>query len=119
MQRNTMQRLPYTRTLIFKKRFYATSYIIATFHPTIGQCTHQYLSDIASPELGMISYRNKGTLANSYIAKGAITLNQANTVGFIRMQGKTHQHMGFIGHSAKPSQSWISQIEHSQSNLHF
>ena len=37
----------------------------------------------------MISYRGKGALADSYIAKDAIKLSQANTVGFHRMQGKT------------------------------
>ena len=75
------------------------------FHPTIGQCAHQSLSNIATPELGMISLRNKGTLADSYIAKGATKLSQANIVGFIKLQGKTNQQMGFIGHSAKPSHS--------------
>ena len=32
----------------------ATSYIAATLHPTIGQHAHQSLSNIATPELGMI-----------------------------------------------------------------
>ena len=32
----------------------ATSYIAATFHPTIGQHAHQYLSNAATPKLGMI-----------------------------------------------------------------
>ena len=63
----------------------ATSYVVAMFHPTIGQCAHQSLSNTATPELGMISSRNKGTLANSYIAKGATKLSQANTVGFIML----------------------------------
>ena len=31
-----------------------TSYVIATFHPTIGQRAHQSLSNTATPELGMI-----------------------------------------------------------------
>ena len=75
----------WTRTLIFKKSCPATSYVTATFHPTIGQCAHQYLNNTATPKLGMISSRNKGTLAYSYIAKGAITLSQANIVGFIRL----------------------------------
>jgi len=47
----------------------ATSYVAATFHPTIGQCAHQSLNDTATPELGMVSTRNKGTLADSHIAK--------------------------------------------------
>ena len=32
----------------------ATSYIVATFHPTIGQHAHQSLNNTATPELGMI-----------------------------------------------------------------
>ena len=32
----------------------ATNYVAATFHPTIGQCTHQSLSITATYELGMI-----------------------------------------------------------------
>ena len=63
-------------------------------------------------------------------------LSQANRVGFIRLQGKTFQQMGFTCHSAKPSYSlgitdgtqssqhsplrtsqanrWVYQIVHSQ-----
>ena len=32
----------------------ATSYVAATFHPTIGQRAHQSLSNAATPEIGMI-----------------------------------------------------------------
>ena len=32
----------------------ATSYVAATFHPTIGQLAHQSLSNAATPELSMI-----------------------------------------------------------------
>ena len=66
----------------------------------------------------MISLRNKGTLADSYIAKGATKLGQANTIGFIRLQGKTNQHMGFTGHSAKPYYSWVSHTDHNHANIH-
>ena len=31
-----------------------TSYVAAMFHPNIGQRAHQYLSNTATPELGMI-----------------------------------------------------------------
>ena len=64
----------------------ATSYVAATFHPTIGQCAHKYLSNTATLELGMIPKRNKVTLANSHVAKDTTKLSQANTVGFIRIQ---------------------------------
>ena len=47
----------------------ATSYVAATFHPTIGQCAHQSLSNTTTPKLGMIPTRIKGTLGNSHIAK--------------------------------------------------
>ena len=39
-----------------------------------------------TPELGMILTRNKGTLADSHIAKDLSKFSQANTVGFIRLQ---------------------------------
>jgi len=48
--------------LILKEVHPVTSYVTATFHPTIGQCAHQSLSNIATPEMGMIPTRNKGTL---------------------------------------------------------
>ena len=32
----------------------ANSYVVATFHPTIGQRAHQSLSNTATPKLGMI-----------------------------------------------------------------
>ena len=60
----------------------ATSYVAATFHPTIGQRAHQSLSSAATPELGMIPPRI-GVNAGLHIAKGTLN-NQANTAGFIR-----------------------------------
>ena len=56
--------------LILKEACPATSYVAATFHPTIGQCAHKSLNNTATPNLGMIPSRNKGTLADSHIAKG-------------------------------------------------
>ena len=47
----------------------ATSYVTATFHPTIGQRAHQSLSNAATPELGMIP-PEYGSIAGLYIAKG-------------------------------------------------
>ena len=55
-----LQRLTQRRILILKEVCPATSYVAAMFHPTIGQCAHQSLSSTATPELGMISTRNKG-----------------------------------------------------------
>ena len=48
----------------------ATSYVAATFHPTIGQRAHKSLSNTATPELGMIPQGLKGTIAGLHIAKG-------------------------------------------------
>ena len=63
----------------------ATSYIAATFHPTIGQRAHQSLSNTATPELGMISTRSKGNISRLTRSQGYTKLSQANTVGFIRI----------------------------------
>ena len=41
-------------TYLLMKNSPATSYVAATFHPTIGQLAHQSLSNAATPELGMI-----------------------------------------------------------------
>ena len=63
------------------------------------------------PQAGHDSTRNKGKLVGSHIAKDT-QLSQANVVGFIRLQGKTFQPMGFTGHSARPSHNWVSHTEH-------
>jgi len=66
---DTVARIETQEILILKEAFRATSYVATTFHPTIGQCAHQSLNDTATPELGMVPTRNKGTLADSHIAK--------------------------------------------------
>ena len=53
----------------------ATSYVAATFHPTIGQRAHQSLSNAATPEVGMIPPRIRVN-AGSHIAKGHNQPNQ-------------------------------------------
>ena len=55
--------------LILKEVHPVTSYVTATFHPTIGQCSHQSLSNNATPELGMIPQGIRETLAGSHVAK--------------------------------------------------
>ena len=57
------------RYLSYEEACPVTSYVVATFHPTIGRCAHQSLSSTATPELGMIPTWNKGTLVESCIAK--------------------------------------------------
>ena len=61
----------------------ATSYVAATFHPTIGQRAHQSLSNAATPEMGMI-LQGIRELAGLHIAKIHKTHSQANKVGFIK-----------------------------------
>ena len=85
-QANTIGEIKYKRILIFRKSCPTTSCIVATFHPTIGQCAHQSLSNTATLELGMIPTRSKGKLAGSHIAKCISKFSQANTVEFIRIQ---------------------------------
>ena len=77
---NPVAGIKYKRILILKRIWSATSHVTATFHPTIGQCDHQSLSNTATPEMGI---RDKGKLASSHIAKDT-QFSQANTVGFIR-----------------------------------
>ena len=60
----------------------ATSYVTLMFHPTIGQCTHQSLSNTATPKIGMIPQGIR-VKAGLHIAK-VTQNNQVNTVGFIR-----------------------------------
>ena len=47
-----------TIILILRRSFPATSFVAATFHPTIGQCAPYSLSITATLELGMISTGN-------------------------------------------------------------
>ena len=74
--------IKHTRILILRKSCPATSYVDATFHPTIGQRAHQSLSTTATPKLGMIPTRYKGTITDSHTARPYIH-SQANTqLGF-------------------------------------
>ena len=43
-----------SNTYLLMRNSPATSYVAATFHPTIGQLAHLSLSNTATPELGMI-----------------------------------------------------------------
>ena len=70
----------------------ATSYVAATFHPTIGQLAHQSLSNAATPELGMIPPRIRVN-AGLHITKGIQSANQTQ-LGLTGLQ-----------QSAKPAQS--------------
>ena len=49
-----IEEIKYTRILIWKRSWSTSSNVATTFHPTIGQCAHQSLIIMATPELGMI-----------------------------------------------------------------
>ena len=114
----------------------ATSYVTATFHPTIGQCTHQSLSNIATLELEMISSRNKGIVEDSYINKVQQNSSKPTQLGLSGCKGKqtnrwvsmatqpSHLIVGFhilftvkttFPLSTSQSNIWVYQIVHSQS----
>ena len=56
-------------TYLSMKNSPATSYVAATFHPTIGQRAHESLRNTATPELGMIPPRIRVN-AGLHIAEG-------------------------------------------------
>ena len=66
---DTIARIETQEILVLKEACPTTSYFTTMFHPTIGQCAHQSLNDTTTPKLGMVPTRNKGTLADSHIAK--------------------------------------------------
>ena len=84
-KQNTVMEIKYKGILILKEACPATSYVAAMFHPTIGQCAHQSLSNSTTLELVMIRTRNKGTLAGSHIAKVKQYSAKPTRVGFIRL----------------------------------
>ena len=82
----------------------ATSYVTATFHPTIGQLAHQSLSNAATPELGMIPPRIRVN-AGLHIAKGHNHPNQHRWV-YQAINNQPSQHSPKTNHclhAAKPS----------------
>ena len=98
-----IEEIKYTRILIWKRSWPATSYVATTFHPTIGQCTHQSLSITATPELGMIPQGIK-EITGSHIAQNQIIHNQANTP------------LGFTDCPAKPIRNCVSQAAKEATN---
>ena len=61
----------------------ATSYVAATFHPTIGQRAPLISQQRCHPRAGHDSPRNKGTSKLTH-SQGYVKHSQANTIGFIR-----------------------------------
>ena len=70
----------------------ATSYVAATFHPTVGQHAHQSISNAATPELVMIP---QGLRVNCRFPH-----NQVDTISNHTQQGLTGPQQ-----LAKPAQS--------------
>ena len=64
----------------------ATSYVTVTFHPTIGQCAPQSLSNAATPELGMI-HQGIRELAGLHIAKDIQYTTKPTQLGLSGHQG--------------------------------
>ena len=64
----------------------ATSYVAATFHPTIGQHAPQSLSNAATPELGMI-LQGIRELAGLQIAKDVQNTAKPTQLGLSGHQG--------------------------------
>ena len=46
---NTVAEMKYTMNAYLEKKLPTTSYVAATFHPTIGHCAHQSLSNTITP----------------------------------------------------------------------
>ena len=73
-----------------------TSYVAATFHPTIGQRAHQSLSNAATPELGMIPPRIRVN-AGLHIAEGHNHSNQHRWV-YQAINNRPSQHSPKTNH---------------------
>ena len=63
------------------------SYVTAMFHPTIVQCAHKSLSNTATPKLGMISTRNKETLAGPHVSKDTQISSKPTQLGLSGYKG--------------------------------
>ena len=75
-----------------------TSYVNATFHPTIGQRAHQSLRNTAHPKLGMIP---QGIRNQQAYTQTKYTNQPANTVGFIRLSRSWEKLNAKLGSSWK------------------
>ena len=100
-----IEEIKYTRILIWKRSWSTTSYIVATFHPTIGQCAHQSLSITTTSELGMIPQGTR-EITGSHIAQNQNIHSQANT------------QLGFTECPSKPIRNWVLQAAKATSPQH-
>ena len=118
---NTVAEIKHRRYLSWEEACPETSYVAATFHPTIEKCAHESLENTATPELAMIPTRNKGTTTGSHIAKDVLKSSQAKTTfGFIRLLGRWNGWIDKLVSSTtslwKPTQdlAWISKHLHTK-----
>ena len=86
----------------------------------MGQCAHQSLSSTATPELDMIPIRNKGTLADSQIAKD-ITRNQPSQHSWVYQDAKEVERLSskLVSSTTElwtpaPDLSWLLKHLHTQ-----
>ena len=85
-------------TYLSMKNSPATNYVVAMFHPTIGQCAHQSLSNAATLELGMIPPRIRVN-AGLHIARGHN--RQPTQLGFLG-----HQQIGQASTVRRPTTAY-------------
>ena len=90
-----LQRLNTQEILILKRSCPTTSYVAAKFHPTIGQCAHQSLSNTATHELGMIPTRNKGTTVGTHIATIHIKIQPIQNYIWVYQDTKEVERLNF------------------------
>ena len=83
---NKVVEVKWTRALILWWTRSTTSYVAATFHPTIGQRAPQSLSNVATPELGMI-HQGIRELAGLHIAKDIQYTAKPTQLGLSGHQG--------------------------------
>ena len=84
------------QTYLLVKKLSATSYVAATFHPTIGQRAHQSLSNTATPEMGMIPPRIRVNVG-LHIARGHTQPNQHRWV-YQAIHNRPSQHSPKTNH---------------------
>ena len=120
MKTNTVAEIKHKRYLSWEEACLATSYVDATFHPTIVQCAHQSLSSTSTPELGMIPTRKKGTTTDSHISIYTSKLSQAKNSWVYQarreMEGWIAKLVSSTTELWTPTQdlAWISQHQHTQ-----
>ena len=104
---NTLRRI-YKRALILKMSFPATSYVAATFHPTIGQLCSSISQHNCHPRAGHNFTRKRG---------GKYSNPRANSVKR-NVNERTHKisttYFDLCTQSFNSSKSWLKQLMHGE-----